>query len=488
MIGLGVGVGDVSTCSLGDLTGFVPNPISVKSGGTVPSSSRLYDLQTLSEMVDYATNIDTNNYETTEPLQSITSVVLQILVGGNWVAENGSQRQEGALLQLRFLVTSSSGETRAFNVLPIQIEYKYRVTENGSEADVDINDLVPDSEIIAFTLSSFSGDNAHYNGDYALTAGAIRNTVTLPDTVLINFTGAVDALVVGSVLRANDGLVLSSTAAVTFTRRWLRDGVPIPGEDGLTYTVVAADEGAVVSLEVTPDDGVNVPVPVLSQDVPITDPTPVPSIAFSFFGSSDSAGVASHVPNSDLTIGRQQIVLLATRCSNGNKHIDGFTVDGPGTQALAYESTGVPAARANEGNDQLVKVAFGLHTSTATSHSYAVVPNVDAIQSLVGIVELETAVAFSIVEYSSAGDATPELNIDVLAGDVVLGLFNFDAAANDKTLGAGFSTLHFSNGNPDMRTVLASHVVTTDETARPFGVNTGDVDNVACMLIRMRAV
>lgn len=482
--GVGCGVG-VLIPNVGDAVIVLPTVITVANGGTNPASSPLYAGQTLSQFFGHGTWTQITNFGVSDVTDSIALVELQRLTGAGWETDTGLPVAEGEILQTRVQVTSTKGVVALFPMANQTVQYRFRATMMGTTVVFDLNPLVPDTETIIFTVTGQTGVNAHLNDTYAMLAGEIRATSAVPGTARILYTGLLADLTTGDDLTLHDGLFVTVTGAGTVTRQLSRGATPLTTL--ITYTLVDLDLGETLSLVPSIDDGVNPPVPADPVTIDIPAP-PASGIVFHFYGSDDDPGNADHIPNSDLTVGRQQIVLLASRSQNVNRHIDGFSVDGGGTQPLAYQSTGVAAARANEDNQVLVKAAFGLHTATATTHTYAIVNNDTAIQSLVGIVELETAVTFSVVEYSDAADATPELSIDVLAGDVVLGLFNFDAGANDKTLGAGFTDLVFSNGNADMRTVLASHVVTADEVGRVYGVNAVDADDVTCMLIRMRSV
>ena len=53
------------------------------------------------------------------------------------------------------------------------------------------------------------------------------------------------------------------------TYRWLRDGVPIPGATGITYTESSGDDEKLISFEVTPGaaTGASPGVPVVSAPV-----------------------------------------------------------------------------------------------------------------------------------------------------------------------------------------------------------------------------
>jgi hypothetical protein len=55
---------------------------------------------------------------------------------------------------------------------------------------------------------------------------------------------------VGSVLTCTQGNYYGSPAP-TVTRTWNRNGTPIPGEVGLTYTTQVEDQGAAITVEET---------------------------------------------------------------------------------------------------------------------------------------------------------------------------------------------------------------------------------------------
>jgi copper(I)-binding protein len=89
-------------------------------------------------------------------------------------------------------------------------------------------------------------------------ANAIRSVVadSLPSITVAGFP-IVDDLPtiagtaqVGEVLTGTPGTFLGK-ATITVTNEWLRDGVPIAGETGATYTLVADDEDAVITFRST---------------------------------------------------------------------------------------------------------------------------------------------------------------------------------------------------------------------------------------------
>jgi len=56
---------------------------------------------------------------------------------------------------------------------------------------------------------------------------------------------------VGEILTVTNG---TWTNTPSFARQWLRDGAAIDGETATTYTLVEADEGAVISVRVDADN------------------------------------------------------------------------------------------------------------------------------------------------------------------------------------------------------------------------------------------
>lgn len=80
--------------------------------------------------------------------------------------------------------------------------------------------------------------------DDAIAAGGFVAPV---NTVAPALSGTAE---VGETLTVTNG-TWTGTPTPTYTREWLRDGVPIPGAAGLTYVLVAADEGAVIRVRVT---------------------------------------------------------------------------------------------------------------------------------------------------------------------------------------------------------------------------------------------
>lgn len=81
----------------------------------------------------------------------------------------------------------------------------------------------------------------------AVEAAEARAALTVPvNTVAPAITGTAQ---VGATLTVTNGTWTGGS--LTYARVWLRDGVAISGATGLTYDLVEADEGAVISVQVT---------------------------------------------------------------------------------------------------------------------------------------------------------------------------------------------------------------------------------------------
>lgn len=81
----------------------------------------------------------------------------------------------------------------------------------------------------------------------AVEAAEARAALTVPvNTVAPAITGTAQ---VGETLTVTNGTWTGGS--LTYAREWLRDGVVIAGATALTYDLVEADEGAVISVRVT---------------------------------------------------------------------------------------------------------------------------------------------------------------------------------------------------------------------------------------------
>lgn len=75
---------------------------------------------------------------------------------------------------------------------------------------------------------------------------------------------------VGQTLTGTNGTFVGS-GTITIARAWLRDGVPISGATGATYTLVEADEGARIRFRNIADNGLVVATRDSAPTTPVAE-------------------------------------------------------------------------------------------------------------------------------------------------------------------------------------------------------------------------
>jgi hypothetical protein len=94
-----------------------------------------------------------------------------------------------------------------------------------------------------------------------------------PQNTAPPFIQFLDGVEVGDVLARNNG---TWTGSPTYTYVWTRDGAPIPGATGLTYTLVEADVTFMIGLVVT---GTNAGGSTDASAIPVGPIEPAPPLA-----------------------------------------------------------------------------------------------------------------------------------------------------------------------------------------------------------------
>jgi uncharacterized protein YjiK len=124
------------------------------------------------------------------------------------------------------------------------------------------------------------------------------NTAPTSSNVAITGTPQVGRTVTGSYSYSD----AEGDAEGTSTYRWLRDGAPISGATGRSYTLVTADEGAMVAFEVTPVavTGASPGAPVQSQAVQVLA-APAVSAALSTV-TANPTSIAASSGSSTITV------------------------------------------------------------------------------------------------------------------------------------------------------------------------------------------
>lgn len=115
----------------------------------------------------------------------------------------------------------------------------------------------------------------HVTATNVVGSGVAYSDSQLIDSAPINVTAPVisGTTLVGSVLTTTDG-VWTGSGTITYTYRWLRNGVAIVGATTNTYTTISTDAGANIQSEVTATNGIgpsirtsNIIVPTIAPSV-----------------------------------------------------------------------------------------------------------------------------------------------------------------------------------------------------------------------------
>ena len=265
---------------------FEASEISVFATVT-PAMSPLFEGQAVADIAGYAAMTATSNF-----VPSSGAVVFASVDATGDAATPEMPVLEAQSAGFVVTVVDSNGGTHVFDAGSTTIEYKVRVNQvANSEAEIDINPLVPDAEPLEITISG----GTSYDGMHVTTAGALRNgPIDLVSPVLSG------ANMVGDTLTADDGLWATPTGMLTLHRQWQRDGVDIPGQTGITYVVSAGDEGSQLTFAVTGQDGLNIPHTIASNglDIPNTQ-----SVTVSPVGSYVEHPAGNTVPDQTLDLG-----------------------------------------------------------------------------------------------------------------------------------------------------------------------------------------
>ncbi len=127
------------------------------------------------------------------------------------------------------------------------------------------------------------------------------------DSAPINVTAPVvtGATLVGSVLTTTNG-TWSGSGTITYTYRWLRNGVAIGGATSSTYTTILADSGANIQSEVTATNAIGPSVLASNVIVPTSPPAILqPPVIFGSYTSGSTLflqdGVYTGTPSSTIT-------------------------------------------------------------------------------------------------------------------------------------------------------------------------------------------
>lgn len=259
----------------------IPLPDAEITAVTPPAMAPLYDGQSIGDVAGFDEMIRAENFTSTAG--PITAV--DVTFTGD-ASDAAHVLVEGESAGFSVTVTDSTGHSQSFDAGIEPVQYRLRLTKTESnEALIDINPLVPGSDVLTIDLSGQSG----YDGSHDAPVAGLRNGPYNLVRPVVQ-PGADPE----SPCQGDEGLWLTPTGDLVLTRHWMRDGVEIPGATGTTYLPGPADVGASITLRVTGDDGVNAPVTVFSEDLQF--PAAAPSVSLDSIGDLQFDNQANKVP------------------------------------------------------------------------------------------------------------------------------------------------------------------------------------------------
>ena len=184
------------------------------------------------------------------------------------VAISGSPRT-GQTLSGTYAYSDADGDTEStstFRWLRDGAPISGAVTTTYTVAAADIG------KAISFEVTPKAAAGASPGAPATSAAVAVTNSPPTASHLTVNGTSRVSQLLTGSYTYTDvDG---DAEGATTF--RWLRDGSPIPGATGTSYSIGRADTGRTLTFEVTPAaaTGTSPGIPVTSAGIAVANSTP----------------------------------------------------------------------------------------------------------------------------------------------------------------------------------------------------------------------
>lgn len=283
----------------------------------LPASARLYEGQSITDMANFAAMTADANFTST------AGPIADVAVGPLGDATSLTQAlNEGQQAGFAVTVTDSAGTTETFSTAVQVVEFTARVIETvGNEAEIVVNDLVPDTDVISFSLSG----GTPYDGTYSATAGDLRaDLFAIPGTYSVTYLGDRTALAPGAPLTCAPGIWLTKTGILDISYEWLRNGVPIAGSTLESHVLVVEDEGASLSCRISGSNG------TITQQV-TTDGVVVPGdglIVTQIYRQNATNRLHGIVDLSAVPEGATIYAAYDVRSSSGALSISGMTVDG----------------------------------------------------------------------------------------------------------------------------------------------------------------
>lgn len=209
-----------------------------------------------------ATNAYGTDQATSNSLTAIGSAPINVnppsIVGGN---------TPGDILSINLGTWNASPSVSSYNYLWQYSQDGGATWNNYSPSQITATKIVLTSDIGKLIRCFITANNA------AGTGNAYTNYLLI-DSVPINTAAPVISgpTLVGSILTTTNG-TWTGSGTITYSYRWLRNGVPIVGEITNSYTTVAADAGANIQSEVTASNGIGPGIKTSNVIVPTIAPT-----------------------------------------------------------------------------------------------------------------------------------------------------------------------------------------------------------------------
>ena len=420
----------------------------------LPASARLYEGQSIADMADFAAMTAQSNFT------SSAGPIADVTVGPLGDATDLTQAlNEGQQAGFAVTVTDSVGTTETFSTAVQVVEFAARVIETvGNEAEIVVNDLVPDADVISFTLSG----GTPYDGTYNATAGDLRaDLFAIPGTYSVTYVGERTALASGATLTCDPGIWLTKTGILDISYEWLRNGVPIAGATLESYVLVVEDEGAGLSCRVNGSNG-TIMQPVTTDDVVIPGDGLVVTQIYRQNATNRLHGIVdlSAVPE-----GATIYAAYDVRSSSGALSISGMTVDGAAADVVVQSPD---AGRSRSGFFKFTRPANATPdialTAPVTSYIKDFVLTLFHVESGFG--------EHAVVAAGSNSISGVDLNLNTVAGGVLLITGRDDGQGlGMDAIGAGTLTGIFELNTDDTYAYAITPVV-ADETPRAVRLQT----------------
>ncbi|MEM7668377.1 MAG: hypothetical protein AAF317_04395 [Pseudomonadota bacterium] len=464
---------------------IVNSTITVASGGVTPALSPLVAGQSVSDIANFATIMNPANYATDFPGGTITRVEALVIVGisppGAYTADTPLQADD--IVELVIRVTDSNGTVTDFDTVDTVVQsatagYSVTITA-GRYARVTIS-----PGYIGVTIALEITGAGIYDGVYAdlpVTAfadGAAPYIFPGTSQIVLPATRSdASELVAGDVLTIYPGLVATENEDTVLTSSVKADGIEIASHTGIDpfdVILTPSQNGKTITLDVTADDGVN--LPMISTTTTIAVPIPVSAGPLSL-NLIDTVTVPTLASGSTLTVAAVDLsavpqddyvhAFMMIRTSPALAPIVGMSVDGvPAT--LLEKSRDLVSTRV-----EVAAFRFQRGTNATPDIVLAFEDNADVDNCQLKICHIENYLGeFTTASDEAQTDQTLDISLGVPdAGMVIAAAANESGNLSGTFTGATRLTAADSTFRGDGGFMLGTHLSDTLETPRTVTFN-----------------